>query len=95
MMGSNEMQIPYDRYCIDLAIDQEKQDRYYTWLSPDECDRAQRFKYSQHQRDFVASRGHCDCTKLNISIAIPKRFVSITAVMANLNSPVIQTYISI
>ena len=51
------MQIPYDRHCIDLAIDQESQERYYTWLSADECDRVQRFKYSQHQRDFVASRG--------------------------------------
>ena len=51
------MQIPYERYYIDLAIDQESQERYYTWLSADECDRVQRFKYSQHQRDFVASRG--------------------------------------
>ena len=57
MMGSNEMQIPYDRHCIDLAIDQASQERYYAWLSADECDRAQRFKYAQHRRDFVAARG--------------------------------------
>jgi 4'-phosphopantetheinyl transferase len=51
------MQIPYDRYSIDLAIDPDSQARYYAWLSADECDRAQRFKNPQHQRDFIAARG--------------------------------------
>ncbi len=49
--------VPYDRYSIDLAIDQDTQNLYYSWLSVDECDRMQRFKNPQHQRDFVAARG--------------------------------------
>ncbi len=57
MMGGDAMQIPYDRYSIDLAIDPERQAQYYAWLSSDECDRVQRFKNPQHQRDFVAARG--------------------------------------
>lgn len=51
------MQVPYDRYSIDLAIDPESQALYSAWLSADECDRVQRFKNPRHQRDFVAARG--------------------------------------
>ncbi len=56
-MGADIVGIDYDRYSIDLAIDQESQALYYAWLSADECDRAQRFKFPQHRRDFVAARG--------------------------------------
>jgi 4'-phosphopantetheinyl transferase len=57
MISDDVMQIPYDRYSIDLAIDPDSQARYFAWLSVDECDRAQRFKNPQHQRDFIAARG--------------------------------------
>jgi 4'-phosphopantetheinyl transferase len=52
----NDM-VPYDRYMINLAIDQETQDRYYSWLTQDECDRVQRFKVLQHRRNFISARG--------------------------------------
>ncbi len=51
------MGISYDRYSVDLAIDPESQAEYYAWLSADECDRVERFRSPQHQRDFVAARG--------------------------------------
>ena len=51
------MDIPYDRYSIDLNIDLALQRQYYTWLSQDECDRVRRLLNPQHQRDFIAARG--------------------------------------
>jgi 4'-phosphopantetheinyl transferase len=47
----------YDRYTINLDIDPIIEKQYYSWLSPDECDRAQRLSNPLHRRDFIAARG--------------------------------------
>ncbi len=42
---------------VDLAVDPERLTRIYNCLSPDECQRASRFRFERDRQRFIAARG--------------------------------------
>lgn len=53
MLSADDVQV----WLVDLRAPRESLDRFDQWLSADEKDRADRFRFGSHRRRFVAGRG--------------------------------------